>query len=202
MASKGKSDIMNVAGLLMNIVIGIVKAVYAKGGTDEDIRRLAGEEGRALLDEIAKLIVSASRQSFEVLVDCTKSLVEMIQAGSYGYVDSNINDKNFKVEGQGQQEVEVVLFHFKRAISTDDALQEMEKAGYRPARIEELLALGAAYPELQRQFPIVALGSLWQDPRGDRRVAYLNQDGAGRSLDLPWFESDWRECYRFVAVRK
>jgi len=65
--SKTKSDIMNVAGLLMNIVVGIVKAVYSKGGTDDDIRRLAGEEGKGLLEKIADLIVSdETEQAFKV----------------------------------------------------------------------------------------------------------------------------------------
>jgi hypothetical protein len=78
----------------------------------------------------------------------------------------------------------------------------MEKAGYRPARIEELLALGASQPELQKEFPIVALASVWRGPGGDRRVPYLRWDVAGRRLDLSWFEYGWTGDYRFAAVRK
>lgn len=77
----------------------------------------------------------------------------------------------------------------------------MRKAGFRPALIEDLLALGAEYPELQKQFPIVALGSVWQDPGGRRRVPYLRWDGGGRDLDLYWFGDDWDERWRFAAVR-
>ena len=38
-------------------------------------------------------------------------------------------------------------------------LQEMSKAGLRPANIYELLALGLKYPELKDKRPIIALGS-------------------------------------------
>jgi hypothetical protein len=198
--SREKSQFLSGFGVAFEIFKRIADAVLEQGGSDGDLRRVLSEEG--LASGVAKLIVSSVRQSFKVLVDCTKSLAEMIQAGSYGYVNSDINSKNFRVEGQGQQKVEVVLFHFKRAISIDDALREMEKAGYRPARIEELLALGAQYPDLQKQFPIVALGSMWQNPNGYCGVAFLGRVDAERKLSSDWIESDWSGGCRFVAVRK
>jgi hypothetical protein len=72
----------------------------------------------------------------------------------------------------------------------------MDEIGYRPATLAEVLALRVA-----KQFPIVALGSVWQFP-GGRRVPCLDWDGSERSLDLGWFESGWRVIYRFAAVRK
>ena len=200
--SKTKSDIRNVAGLLMNIIIGIVKAVYSTGGTDDDSRRLAGEEGENLLAKIADLIVGNVRQTFRVLVDYSKSLTEMIQAGKYDWKNDDITSGHFPIEGSGQQEKEVVFFHFGRDISSNDAIAEMEKAGYRPARIEELLALGASQPELQKQFPFVGLGSAWQHPGGSRHVPCLGWHGVGRGLGLRWFGRGWRENWRFAAVRK
>lgn len=41
-------------------------------------------------------------------------------------------------------------------------------AGIQPAKVEDLLALGAAYPELQFDGPIVALGSSEPAPHGNR----------------------------------
>jgi undecaprenyl-diphosphatase len=52
------------------------------------------------------------------------------------------------------------LFHFNRDISSEDAIAEMDKDGFRPATLAELLALGEAQPELQKQFPIIALSSV------------------------------------------
>lgn len=202
MSSKlDKSVIVAGAGLVASIFTMLVKKVREAGGTDEDIHRLATPEGENLLAKIADLIVGNVRQTFRVLVDYSKSLAEMIQAGHYDWKNDDITQDHFPIKGSGQQEVEVVLFHFGRNISSDDAIAEMKKAGYRPAKIEELLALGASQPELQKQYPIVGLGSVWQIPYGDRSVPFLIRRGARRFLYLLWFGRDWDESCRFAAVR-
>ena len=137
----------------------------------------------------------------KVIVDYSKSLQEMIAAGAYDYVNSNITAENFPVNGEGQQEHDLVLFHFARRIPSDDAIAEMERAGYEPGDIADLLALGADQPELQRQFPIVALKSVWRGPFGSRYVPCLCRDGAGRRLDLDDFAGDWNGGCRFLARR-
>ena len=129
-------------------------------------------------------VVDSKRQTFKVLVDYTKTLKEMIRVGQYDWINDDITSNHFPVTGTGQKEVEITLFHFNRTISSDDAITEMKKAGYRPASVEELLALGAAEKELQKQFPINALGSVWRRPDGDRDVPCLGRDGGGRDLDL------------------
>ncbi|HEY4476338.1 MAG TPA: hypothetical protein VI954_02465, partial [Candidatus Paceibacterota bacterium] len=97
----------------------------------------------------------------------------------------------------------VELVQFNRYISTDEALRELDKVGMRPAELHELLAFGEKYPDVQREFPIVALGSVWDDQIGYRCfVPYLHGNGLGRRLFLNWVEGDWREFYRFAAVRK
>ena len=202
-----KSAIVSGMGLAMSIVTSLMKAVEKRGGTDEDVHRLATPEGENLLVQIADLIVGSTRQAFKVVVDYTKSLAEMIEAGKYDWKNSDITQEHFPVQGQGREEKDVVLFHFGRYIfgryiSSEDAIAEMAKAGYCPAQIQELLALGAANPELQKQFPIVALGSAWQSPDGNRGVPYLFWSVRERDLDLSWFEFDWDEDYRFAAVRK
>jgi len=77
----------------------------------------------------------------------------------------------------------------------------MAKAGYRPAPIEDLLALGASQPELQKKFLIVALGSQWRSPDGDLSVPVLDWDGAERYLGLDWLGRGWGASCRFAAVR-
>jgi len=184
-------------GLAMSIITNLVGKVKKAGGTDEDIHRLATPEGENILEKIADIIVNAKRQVFKVLVDYTKSLKEMIKAGKYDRVNDDITSNRFPIKGSGQKEVEITLFHFNRVISSDNAIAEMAKAGYRPVLSEELLTLGAAEKELQKQFPIVALGSLWQSC-----VLSLSWDGCGRCLVLDFFEHSWSGHYRFAAVRK
>jgi hypothetical protein len=87
-------------------------------------------------------------------------------------------------------------------MTSEQVIVEIDKAGYRPAKIEELLALGEAQPDLQRQFPIVALGSVWRDSDGSRYVPYLSSSAAERGLSLHCFGRDWSGLYRFLGRRK
>lgn len=196
-----KSQIVSWMGVSLGLVQGLLKEVQKLGGGDEDLRKLVTPEGETLLAKFAQMVVGVVRQTFKVVVDYGRSLSEMVKAGRYDWVNENIISENFPGAGHGKAEREIVLFHFNRAISSDDAIKGMESAGYRPAVVEELLALGEVQPELQRHFPIVALGSVWQDPRGNRSVPYLGRFGAERSLDLFCFDDDWDGSCRFAAVR-
>jgi hypothetical protein len=106
------------------------------------------------------------------------------------------------MSGSGLKDCEVALFHFDKNITSEAAIAEMDKAGYRPAKIEELLALGEFHPDLQREFPIVALGSSWRNPSANLGVPCLSRGGAERDLSLRWFGRDWSGNCRFVAVCK
>lgn len=98
----------------------------------------------------------------------------MVSAGKYDWVNSDITPGHFPVKGSGQEERKIALFHFGRAMTSEQAIAKMDKAGYRPAKTEGLLSLGASQPGLQKQFPIVAVGSVWQRSRGSRRVPDLD----------------------------
>lgn len=153
-------------------------------------------------EEFRRICGIVHRHSFKVCVDYSWTLIQMVAVGKYDWVNSNITQDRFPVQGSGRQEVEVVLFHFNRVISSDDVIAELDKVGYRPANPAELLALGASQPELQRNFPIVALGSSWREADGARNVLYLCRSVAGRVLRLFYFGDGWFEDCRFAAVRK
>lgn len=140
--------------------------------------------------------------SFTVTIDYNQTLEQMIATGRYDWKDGDINVKHFPLIGSGRFEIALELIHFNRVINTSDALKEIDQRGYCPGTIAELLALGAAQPELQQQFPIIALDSVWLSPDGRRRVALLGEDASERSLCLGWFEYDWYEYCRFLVVRK
>ena len=196
-----KSQVVSWMGVSLSIVQGLLKEVQKLGGGDEHVRKLATPEGEGLLTELAQKLVGVVRQTFKVVVDYGRNLGQMIATGKYDWVNESITQENFPVTGQGKQEREIVLFHFNRLISYDDAIAEMGQAGCEPADIADLLALGEAQPELQRQFPIVALKNVWRDPRGYRFVPYLARSGVGRGLYLRCCGADWSESCRFAAVR-
>jgi hypothetical protein len=140
-----------------------------------------------------KVEVSAKQFHFKRDISSDDAISEMDKAG---YRPATLIMIGKKVE------VSAKLFHFSRDISSDDAISEMDKAGYRPATLMELLVLGILFPELQRQFPIVALGSVWRPTSDGRCVPYLDGSGSGRGLGLGWFDDGWYADYRFLGVRK
>jgi len=106
---------------------------------------------------------------FHLIVNYTMSLADMIKVGGYDWVNENIIEVNFpRNENRGKFKVDAELIHFGRNISSDSAVAEMDKMGYRPATIEELLSFGVTNPEIQRQFPVVAPRFVL---RGQRRTS-------------------------------
>lgn len=143
---------------------------------------------------------------FRLAVDYSQSLEQMIAAGRYDWVNSDITPKRFPIEkGTKIVECEARYFHFDRNISSDDAKKEIESADrenpWMAAMIAHLLAHGAAFPEEQRKFPIVALRSV-AGVRGDRGVPGLFRDDSKRDLYLAWWYGGWGPVCRFLAVRK
>ena len=145
----------------------------------------------------------AKSNLFKIALNYCMSMKDMVSAGAYDVVNSDINDKNFQIEKHGHEEVETKLIHFDRNISSENAIKELDKMepSLRPANLVEMLAFGAKYPDEQRKFPIVALGSVWRSMLG-RDVAYLWSDSGFRKLSLRWFGHGWNANYRFLAVRK
>ena len=171
------------------------------------------------MDVLQRLIESSTsspaRPIFPVTVDYTHSLAQMIAAGKYDWVNSDITDQHFPPPsiptglppstGSGQAtkaELKLELVHFNRTISSNDAIAELKQKGLRPATLPEFLAFGAIYPEEQRKYPIVALGSVWQYWDGDRDVPFLYCGDSRRGLSLGWFEFGWYDDFRFAVVRK
>jgi len=199
-----KSQNVSWMGVSLGVVQGLLKEVQKLGGGDEDIRKLVMPEGESLLAKFAQMLVGVARQIYNVMVDRTKTLSEMIKAGKYGWVNADITQEHFPVAGSCKKEEGFVLFHFNRNISSEKAITEIVQAGCEPGDIADLLAFGADQPELQRQFPIVALNlkSVWRGSGGDRHVPGLCGGSADRGLGLRCFEGDWDERYRFLARRK
>ena len=205
MSKKNADAIISGAGWIGSLAQGIVKGLRSKGISDEEIRKLVSDEVETPIGKIVDVLAETLRKAanvFSVLVDYGRSVVDLVAAGKYDWKNDNVNDNNFPVSRRGTDSVEVHLVHFNRMISTQDALNELDRQGLKPADLHTLLSLGAKYPDLQREFPIVALGSVWRNRDGRRGVPCLDGHGSERDLCLYWIDSDWVEIYRFAAVRK
>lgn len=203
-----KSAVVSAMGVVLSVVQGIMKETQKAGGGDEDFYRLSKPEGEDALRQIAQILVCLGRKVQEVcplIVDYVRSLKDVITAGRYDFVNENITEENFPAHGheQDKKEASFKLFHFNCDIESEEAIAEMDKQGFRPASLRELVSFGEVNPDLQRQFPIVALFSVWVRPiSGIRCVPGLWSNSDRRLLRLDYFGSRWNSSYRFLAVRK
>ncbi|MEK9174683.1 MAG: hypothetical protein AAB725_01805 [Patescibacteria group bacterium] len=139
---------------------------------------------------------------FPLTLNYDLPLAEAIAAGRYGVVNSDITPEHFPNIRTGTAELEAQLVHFNHPIDSDDVLKELDKIGLRAGELPELLAFGAKYPEKQREFPIISLGSVWRDRDDFRRVPGLWGHSDSRNLGFYWYAGGWYEDCRFLAFHK
>ena len=139
-----------------------------------------------------------------ITVDYGLTIEEMIRAGSYHRVETNINAANFTVQGSGVEHCTAVLLDLERYITTRKAETEIVHRGLRPARLEELLAFGATYQDQHA----IALGSSWVGPGRQRQVPAIfiypetEYDDEHRDLVLTSADPDTQWLgVPFLAVR-
>ncbi|MDP3999550.1 MAG: hypothetical protein Q8P76_03085 [bacterium] len=200
MAKKVFTSGMVIGAKLMEL---LTNAVIDAGGTEEDVRRL--ETNGGLRKKVGELIAGVKQSANGVLrlaVDYSQSLSDTIKACEFDRINSDITEKHFPINKRPNGEVDTKMFHFNRPITSGQAIQEMDKEGYRPAELPELLAYAKNNPDEQRKYPIVALGSVWRFFDGGRDVPFLFGVGDKRGLYLLWCGREWDEDSRFLAVRK
>lgn len=157
---------------------------------------------RVLREALCLQTISYIVQTFTVMVDETLEVMDAIAEGKFDWVNENITNRNFpKPKDCIRSTRDMALFHFGKNMSSEDAIARMVAEGYRPATIWELLAFARDNPDLQRRFPIVALGS-GAVIDGLHRVAFLYRDGSRRLFRLSWIDDGWGDHCRFLAVRK
>lgn len=228
-SEKKTEVVVSVLGMIEAIVIALVRCIWEAGGNvGECLCYLASAKGEGTIKKIAELIAAEAKaaaktaevisqyweSTWEVMIDYGQYLGQMVSAGGYNYADPDITAEHFPVKGTGQPAVKVELLCFNCYFSNSDEVVAMleevnqwlaeQGAGYRYrlARIEELLALGAAHRDLQREYRIAALGSIWRQPGGSRSFAYLDGSGAGRFLGLDYLKGGFDDRWRFAVVRE
>lgn len=151
----------------------------------------------------ADTAASATGNLFPVVVDYRKSLAQMIAAAHLNWVNHDINAQNFRLpKKRTEEDVILELVHPNRLITTSDVEHEVKRnRKLRLATLPEQVAFAAYYPDKQREFPIVALGSS-RFLLGDRLVPCLWSFDSRRELDLSWCDDSWPAGCRFLAARK
>jgi hypothetical protein len=190
---------------ISTVLQSLIDKLKQRGQSENDIIRIVDVQGDALLDKCADLMTEAARQPrevFQLSVNYDLSIEDAVEAGDYQAVNASFTSKNFPSSQHGQAQLEIILIRFELRMTSENVLNELDKQGLRPAKLPEFLAFGAAYPEVQRSFSVVGLGSECMDRRGYRSVPCLYEASEGRYLDLHWWDDGWYSYSRFAAVRK
>jgi hypothetical protein len=205
--TRTKSEFVSSTGTVFELVKKLSDEVNGLGGSDDDLRQIIRVDGVAR--QIAELLVALLKpRTFDLSVDYSRSLAEVIAAGNYNYVNDNITEENFPTDkgdpqwGADGRVVEAVLLHPDRLTESDEVLGELGRMGLRPGTMFELAHFGEQHPEARCQFSVVALGSVWTDPDGDPAVGYLGEGAGWRDLDLGWCGFRWGVDCRFLAFHK
>lgn len=125
-------------------------------------------------------------------------LEKLIFSGDFGYVNQNITEANFPDIGVSMEDPKI--YNFGKNVSSEYATDQMEKDGYRPANLRELLIWMLA--NWNGRDIVVALGQSWRDLGGRRRVLYLYGWDDERDLDLRCLGGGWLARCRFLAFRR
>lgn len=111
---------------------------------------------------------------------------------------------NFSLFGTGKAQVDIELIRLRidTQRSSAEIIQELDKIGYRPADICEVLAFIDTYPSTDLSWPIVGLSSVCRSKETDflTYVPFLdtNRDIQYHLCSEQW----WPELYLFAAVKK
>lgn len=140
-------------------------------------------------------------ESFPTSVNYQRSVENGIGMDSYIRVSKEINALNFptRLEKKKREKIGVKLACFHRSISTPEIFEALEKIGYRPINLSELLAFGKQYPHVQCGFPVAALGSIWS-PQPEYVPALIYDSGRALIIRSAW--DGWGPHWRFAVVSK
>lgn len=199
-----KSQLLSSFGIMMDVNKALVGEVLARGGTDDDIRRI--QKDAVLRRQIADLIVGSNEMEdggFPLAIDYSLTVEQMVVNGEYDYVNDNINSKNFPItlKGEGIVPVTAKLVHYGKNMSSEVILKDAASRDLIRPSIEHGLAFGAQHQDEQRKYPIIILCEPWVSPFGDRDVPCLDIDDGQRELGLRSFGRDWLGRCRFLFLR-
>jgi len=188
------------------------EAVERNHGLTEDLHLLAQPEGDSIIDTVAKqlaMVGAMQRNAYVVSVNYDLAHDAQIEEATFDWVtdyDNNLIRKppteHRSPLPKGTVEQRIMLVLLGRDARREEIIAEMDTLNVRPVLSPEFLALTTAYPDLQRKFPLVGLGSVWVGSGKSRRFLYACGDSDSRDLDLDWIGGKWRGDCRFPAVRQ
>lgn len=149
-----------------------------------------------------------------ITVDYSLTVEKLVAAGHYETVHTLCPDYPSIVSSDRSGELAVIV-HFNSTsysgemsdciIFSREVVAELNRTGLRPGNFRELLAVGAQYPDLQREFSIVALGSMVEihAPLSTYfKAPAICHYGDRRVLTDVHVATKWLSTSHFLAIRK
>lgn len=131
-----------------------------------------------------------------------RSTEALVEAGGYGYAHSCVTSDNFPARRAPAPAVrQIVLVGIGHDCTTREVMAEAARLGLEPPVYEDALYFGAAYPDVQREGPVVFLHDPWLGFFGRRDVLCLWSNAGRRELGLEGFDDVWRPGHRFAFIR-
>jgi hypothetical protein len=198
-----KDMLREVVRRIVDLPLEFLGAIYDLLG------KLLSEAGQEWLAELKKFLRkescwTGSNQSkktrFSIFVDYARSIEELVRLGKYDSSGVGFTTENFPTKRIGKVKMKVQFIPSALSITSKVALEASDKMGYRALEACELLTFGAKYPDIQREFPILALGSTFKDENNMRYVACLLKSEEGRVAYL--MPDQVPEGWRIAVVRK
>ncbi len=137
--------------------------------------------------------------NFYLEVNYNLKIKQMVKRGKYNLVNRNITNKHFPPFFKNKKRWEMKLILFRCWTSSLTALAVMNKLEVRPANALEILRFGEIHPNIQKEFPVVALGQIWLNNK-TCYVIMLDKYGYKRRLSLGCFDKDWITNTAFLSV--
>jgi hypothetical protein len=135
---------------------------------------------------------------YRLLVDYDLAMETMIRLGKYDWVNGVFTEELYPTTHSGNIRKQLRILRTDRDCSTRDVLAQMRGRHTTPASIFELLAFAEMCPEVQREFPVVALGlpSRTKHPA----VPYITGSESNRGLGCCSLAGNWAGRYHFLEV--
>lgn len=135
---------------------------------------------------------------YQLSVDYGLTIETAIELGKYDWVNGVFTKELYPTTYSGSIRKQLRILRTSRDCNTEDVLAQMKRRHAMPASLFELLAFAGMYPEVQREFPVVALGlpSRARHPS----VVYITGSESNRGLGCCSPEGNWSWRYHFLEV--
>ena len=182
---------------MMNVGLGysVYKLIISKAKSmncnQETIDSLFCEaEGDHHIEKMAAALsgIDLKPSNYEIDIP-TNNFEELIKLGNYSKIDNKIIKENFVFPELTKNKVNLEIMDYNKPTTLktmQEERQKLESQGFRGANIYEILTFGIQHPEVQREFPILAMGSKTERVMGYKGILSLQQTNGERHLSIVW----------------